>query len=220
MNLYTRIRRRLGRWRRWLLGPDAAPAPEPPKPPELQMVWPPARRLEGLAWTLPEGFELRPYQPGDEAAFFALMDRAGFPGWNLVEFQSWLQKILPGGFVFVVHQATNTLAATAMACHNPTSLHPFGGTLSCVAATPEHQGRGLGYVVTGVITRRLVEAGYTEIYMVTDDWRLPAIKTYFKMGWEPFLYQPGMADRWQAVCAQLNWPYTPEAWRGGLEAAA
>jgi len=212
MNVYLRVRRGLGRLRRWLLGPDRASAPEPPKPPELQMVWPASRPPEELVCTLPPGYALRLYRPGDEIEFFGLMDRAGFKGWNSVEFQNWLQKILPEGFFFVMHEATGKMAATAMACHNPVPLHPFGGTLSCVAADPDHQGKGLGYVVATAVTRRLIEAGYKEIYMVTDDWRLPGIKTYLKMGWVPFLYQEDMAERWRAVCWQLNWPYTPQTW--------
>jgi hypothetical protein len=32
------------------------------------------------------------------------------------------------------------------------------------------------------------------------------------LGYVPFLYLPEMAERWRAICALLDWPYTPEAW--------
>jgi mycothiol synthase len=59
-------------------------------------------------------------------------------------------------------------------------------------------------------TARLIQAGYEEIYLRTDDHRLPAIKTYLKLGWEPFLCAPDMAERWRTVCQQLNWQFSIE----------
>jgi len=180
---------------------------------ELQLVWP-AHRLDQLpASRVAEGYDLRTYRPGDEVEFFGLMDRAGFKGWNPDTFHPWLMRILPDGFFFLVDTCTGTMAATAMACHNPTPLHPFGGTLSCVAADPVHQGRGLGHAVSAAATCRLLRAGYRDIYMETDDWRLAALKTYLKMGWVPFLFEEDMPNRWKAACAKLSWPYTPESWR-------
>ena len=72
-----------------------------------------------------------------------------------------------------------------------------------MTADPEHSGKRLGAVVSAAATRRLVEAGYTDIYLLTDDFRLPAIKTYLSLGWRPVLGEAGMADRWSAVEQQL-----------------
>ena len=44
------------------------------------------------------------------------------------------------------------------------------------------------------------------IYLSTDDWRLPAIKVYLKLGYEPLLYADDMKGRWKAVCGKLGWP--------------
>jgi mycothiol synthase len=200
----------LKRIRRRLLGNKPEPVPVQPAP--LQMVWPLTVSAAEIALTVPAGYVLQVYQPGDEFEFFTLMERTGFKGWTTEIFQDWLQKILPDGFYFIRHQATGKMAATAMGCHNPTPLHPFGASLSCVGADPDYQGLGLGHVVSLAVTRRLVAAGYKAIYLETQDWRLPAVKTYLKIGWVPFLYQPDMPERWQAVCAQLKWPYQPEAW--------
>lgn len=176
------------------------------------MVWPERLLSAPPSVSVSEGYALRIYAPGDDNGFFELMDRAGFPGWNPPILQSWLQKVLPGGFYFAVERNGETLAATAMACHNPSPLHPFGGTLSCVAVAPEHRGRGLGRTVSAAATRRLLNGGYTDIYMETDDWRLPAISIYLKMGWVPFLFQPDMPGRWRAVSEKLAWPYSTDSW--------
>jgi len=161
---------------------------------------------------VPDGYVLRIYRPGDAEGFFRLMARAGYPDWNRIELDKWLQMILPNGFFFLVDESSGTMAATAMAVHNPSPLHPFGGTLSCVATDPDHRGRGLGRVVSAEATGRLLRGGYTDVYMQTDDWRLPAIQIYLRMGWIPFLFQGDMLGRWQTVCQALSWPFTPEEW--------
>ena len=63
-----------------------------------------------------------------------------------------------------------------MALHLPLEYHPCGGELGWVAGDPEHKGSGLGFAVCAAVTRRLLEIGYRNIYLLTDDFRLPAIK--------------------------------------------
>jgi mycothiol synthase len=198
--------------RRVVHGARKEPAP-PPEPSELQLVWPTHLSAMPPPYTVPGAYSLRTYEREDEAEFFALMDRAGFPGWNPQTSHPWSLKILPDGFFFVTENQSGRLAATAMACHNPAPLHPFGATLSCVAVDPAHRGKGLGHTVSAAATGRLLKAGYKDIYMETDDWRLPAIKIYLTMGWVPFLFQEDMPRRWKAVTEELGVPYAPESWR-------
>jgi mycothiol synthase len=110
-----------------------------------------------------------------------------------------LERVLPRGFFLAVHQETGVLAASAMATHCPMPMHPFGGELGWVAGHPGHAGKGLGLVVCAAALRRFLDAGYERIYLKTDDWRLPALKTYLKLGFEPFLFQAGMAERWKKI---------------------
>jgi mycothiol synthase len=180
--------------------------------PQLQMLWP-VRLLDAPpAPMLPAGYVLRTYRPQDEGAYLDLMHGAGFTHFDGEAVARWLDKLLPGGFFLIEHRATGQLAATAMANHNPRPGHPFGGELGWVAGSPAHAGQRLGQAVCAAATARLLDAGYRRIYLLTDDWRLPAIKTYLRLGYVPYLCAPGMAARWQAVCAALEWPYTPEEW--------
>jgi mycothiol synthase len=52
--------------------------------------------------------------------------------------------------------------------------------------------------------RLLVERGYQDIYLLTDDFRLPALKTYLGLGWEPILFSSEMEARWQKIFAALD----------------
>jgi mycothiol synthase len=174
------------------------------------MIWPADRLGARLDPAVPSGYELRPYQPGDEAGFFKVMELAGFGVWTAESLKPWRLKILPDGWFLIVYRATGEIVATTMATHNPTDLHPFGGELGWVAGHPAHAGRGLGLATCTAATARFLRAGYRRIYLSTDDFRLPAIKTYLKLGYVPFpaTDSDDHPARWQAVLEKLNWPQT------------
>ena len=172
----------------------------------LQMLWPNHLLSSPPAVTLPPGYSLRTYQPGDEPAYYKLMALAGFPEWNDAYMTEWIGRILPGSWFMIVQESTGEIVATAMGCHDHSDLHPFGAALGWVAGHPSHSGKGLGAAVSAAVTARLMRAGYSDIHLHTEDDRLAAIKIYLKLGYVPLLYTPGMQDRWQSVYRNLNWP--------------
>jgi mycothiol synthase len=109
--------------------------------------------------------------------------------------------------------ASGKIVASAMGIHDPADPNPGGSELGWVAGDPAHAGRGLGRAVCAAVTKRLIESGYRDIYLLTDDWRIPALKLYLKMGYIPLLFTPEMAERWHLICVNLGWPYTPEEWQ-------
>ena len=179
---------------------------------QLKMIWPADLLNSPPAVHVPNGYTLRTYKPGDEEGFYAVMDLAGFRGWNEEVLRPWFAHILPDGWFLIVHRATAKIVATAMATHRPQDIHPFAGELGWVAGHPDHTGKGLGMAVCASVVRRLLQSRYKNIYLNTDDWRLPALSIYLRLGWVPLLYLPDMQQRWRNVCAQLNWPFTPQKW--------
>jgi mycothiol synthase len=181
--------------------------------PQLQMVWP--YRLLALppAVQPPPGYAVRTYRRGDEPCFFQVMEQAGWPGWDYEKLQPRIAKIPPGAWFMAIHEESSRIVATAMAVHSHTEQHPFGAALGWVAGDPAHAGKGLGGLVCAAATRRLIEARCRNIHLYTEDRRLPALKTYLKVGYEPLLDLPEMPERWRAVCEQLRWPFTPGAWQ-------
>ncbi len=179
----------------------ATPAPE-----QLRMLWPTDRLHLPPKVTIHLDYELRTYRPGgeDEAGWYRLMELAGFGVWDEERLAPLYARILPGGWFFAVHRETGALAAAAMACHEPRPLHPFGGALNWVCGDPAHRGKGLGMAVCAAATARLLAAGYENIYLLTDDFRLPAISVYLRLGYQPFLFAPDMAERWRAVYGALG----------------
>lgn len=179
---------------------------------QLHMLWPTEQLKSPPPVNVAAGYTLRTYRPEDAEGMIALMHLAGFDGWSKESLQGTLKIILPDGLFFTVHQATGALTATAMATHNPLDIHPFGGELGWVAGDPQHAGKGLGTAVCAAVTERFLRAGYSRIYIRTDDWRLPAIKIYLKLGYLPFLFQSDMEQRWSSVCKELSWPFSPNDW--------
>lgn len=204
---------------------DARNHPRSLPPRQLQMIWP-ARRLDDPPRAAPpEGYTLRAFQPGDEQGeahgFYELMDLAGFGSWDETSITPWLRRILPGGWLCAIHTASGRVAASALALHDASHEHPYGGELGWVAAHPAQRGRGLGGLVSAAVTARLLQAGYRDVHLYTEDYRPAAIRTYLKLGYVPFWSrygapdggdEPQMLDRWRALCARLDWPFAPEAW--------
>jgi mycothiol synthase len=170
------------------------------------MVYPPHRFSSLPEPPIPDGYRLRNLRAGEEEKYLALMRRVGFAEhWTVADVQRFMRNVLPGGFFVVEHIATGDLVATAMANHSPNEQHPNGGVLDWVAVDPAHQGQGLGKVVTAAVVRLLIQRGYQQIYLLTDDWRLPAIAIYLSLGWEPYIYNQEM----QAAMGQSASADTP-----------
>lgn len=172
---------------------------------QLRMVYLPRQRQK--AWrrpALPRGYQLRTYRAGDEAQYIQLMRRAGYSGWNRQNIKALLPRALPQGIFFVVQRSSASLVASACAIHSPLEDLAFAGELGWLACDPRHRGRGLGAIVCAAVVKRLRDAGYTNIHLLTDDDRLPAIKIYLQQGWQPCLGTSAMAARWKAVRQQLN----------------
>jgi predicted dehydrogenase/GNAT superfamily N-acetyltransferase len=175
---------------------------------QLHMVLPPERFGSLGQVRLPEGYRLRQYRDEDLPAFIAVMEKAGFAGWTPQRVEQTRHGILPDGFFLVEHSPTGAVVATAEARHGSTEQHPGGAELGWVAADPAHKGKGLGLAVSLAATALMVQRGYRRVYLKTDDFRLPAIAVYLKLGYQPLMYAADMEGRWQSIMAKLS-PRTP-----------
>ncbi len=179
---------------------------------QLQMMWPKHLLNAPPIIQLPPGYKLRTYQQGDEPRFYEIMALVGWAGWNDEKLKPWLAKVLPNGWFMIVQAKSDKIVGTAMCLHNYKEMNPFQGELGWLAGDPKHGGKGLGMVASAAVTKRFIDAGYRNIRLYSEDYRLPALKTYLKVGYVPFLYETGMEQRWQVICEQLKWPFLPETW--------
>ena len=186
--------------------PDSRRFGEAPRPPQLRMEWPERLLDSPPSPKLPPGYRLRCATEADAGGFIELMAKAGFSGWDAERLAGQRAKVVPDGHFVIEHQASGRLVATAMAQHAGRPDQPYWAEMGWVAADPAHKGKGLGLAVCAAVTARLLRAGYRRIHLLTDDWRLPALKTYLKLGYEPVLTGEGMAERWRKLGEALGWP--------------
>ncbi|MBV7337138.1 GNAT family N-acetyltransferase [Chloroflexi bacterium TSY] len=180
--------------------------------PQLRMVWPNHFLNQPPSVYLPEGYSIRTFRPVDKEQFYTLMRLVGFPIDNDEQFKLAYSKLIPNRWFMILDDLLNTIVATAMCLHNYKDLAPPWGTVGWLACDPEHQGKGLGYSISAAVTGRFIESGYTNIELYTEYYRLPALKTYLKLGYTPHLYSDEVSEIWTDVCKQVNWPYTPDEW--------
>ncbi len=182
----------------WLISADLPPRPQ------LRMFLDADAIAKSTPPAAPEGFVLRTFRPGDEEAYIALMHEAGFEQWD----RPLLQKLFPGalerGIFLLEEKSTGRLAATAMANGVRTDAGVLEGELGWVGAGRAFRGRHFGSVVCGAVQFRFKEAGIARAVLRTDDFRLPAVKTYRALGWRPVIDSPEMRKRWEIVCKKLG----------------
>jgi ribosomal protein S18 acetylase RimI-like enzyme len=79
------------------------------------------------------------------------------------------------------------------------------GYLHMVASKPEFRGLGLGNLMSRIAVSVLKKEGMRNAYLTTDDWRIPAIKTYLKAGFSPDLTsEEDFPSRWEKIYAIIN----------------
>ena len=74
------------------------------------------------------------------------------------------------------------------------------GYIHMVACKPDFRGRGIGRLLNDIALYTLKNEGMETAYLTTDDWRIPAIKSYLKAGFKPDLEtEPDYVERWQKI---------------------
>lgn len=159
-------------------------------------------------YSVPEGFFIREATENDGADWCRCCLN-GVLGVHECSFDVFKEKMLDDSTVsvdniFMICDSNGTVAGTATA-RRPTENHYEGiGILHMVAVADEYKGKGLAGPVCEAAVNRVKSMGYRGCYLSTDDFRLPAIKTYLKLSFIPIITDDEMRARWEKVLAQLN----------------
>lgn len=174
--------------------------PEPEQP-QLRMKRMGFDELPPLAW--PDGFTLRHNVPRAEAEapWLRLIGRAfeeDLPP------EAFVKRMLEhDGFqndrLYFVQAPDGTLCATVAALGVGDE-----GYVHYVAVDPDYQGRRLGYAVSLLALHRFRDRGLRAATLMTDDFRTPALRTYWRLGFRPWMTDPSHPARWEKVQAELG----------------
>ncbi|MDQ4100031.1 MAG: GNAT family N-acetyltransferase [Chloroflexota bacterium] len=87
-------------------------------------------------------------------------------------------------------------------------LYPGSGYVHWVGTHPDHERRGLGLALMSRLLQDFRERDYRDAVLETDDFRLPAIKTYLRCGFLPVYDVSGEdhRNRWAAIFPRIFLP--------------
>lgn len=80
-------------------------------------------------------------------------------------------------------------------------LYPGSGYVHWVGTHPDHTRRGLAMALMARLLQDFRERGYRDAVLETDDFRIPALKTYLRCGFLPVYIVKGEdhRSRWAAI---------------------
>lgn len=193
-----------------------APGTPRPKTPSIQMIRAPLDDLPPLGpllADLPAGYGFRTYRPGDEAGWATLMNTGEMDPWDEARVREKLTGCPPpqfdpdGLFMLTYRERPETPEQTVgSACawlRDPAERET--GILHMVCVLPEHRGAGHSLLVCLAVLHRFRERGYARVVLNTGDWRLGAVKTYLKLGFQPLYRLPSHPEQWRTVVRALKW---------------
>lgn len=157
-------------------------------------------------YELPAGFTLRPYQPGDEAAWLSIhlaADKHNIITADTYSEQFGAEAKTLAERQFYLCDGAGQAIGTATAWFN-TYRGQEHGRVHWVAIVPAMQGRGLAKPLLTTICNRMRELGHQRAYLTTESVRLPAINLYLGYGFVPDIHTEQEAQAWQSIGRELS----------------
>jgi hypothetical protein len=112
--------------------------------------------------------------------------------------------------------ARRALSTTLLAAG---AISPRGARRGTSSSTRPIADRVLGYALVAAVVERFCAAGYEHLWLGVQGWRLPAIRSYLRAGYRPFLHAPNpdaLATRWMSIFATLGLPGDIATWPRSL----
>ena len=174
-------------------------------PRQLRMVRPSLENLPELE--LPAGYGMRTYLEGDEAHWARIISDS-FGGRERTA-QDTRNEItgrdvfLSDGFYFATYRGLPV--GTACAWRQSVDEKEVG-YVHMVGVVAEHTGHKLGKWVSLAVLHYFRDNGFISAMLDTDDFRIPAVKTYLNLGFIPVYVEEGQSERWQDLFEKLKLP--------------
>lgn len=153
-----------------------------------------------------EGYRIRTYQKGDEEGWMELLNANGQLGtWDREKIQRELdgELVKEAQFFAVCGEQIVATAGVYGRSWNGADAWEVGW----VATHPDHLGRNLGGQVTAAAVEAALQQLPRPIFLRTDDFRIPALKVYLRLGFVPDYQHSSYAGRWSEIFTALGTQY-------------
>ena len=159
---------------------------------------------------IPDNYKLRTYQEGDDAHWAEIIN-SSFGGNRTVK-DTYSQIIdcpqfSPDGLFFITQD--DQPIGTACAWKRDTNETEIG-YLHMVGVKPDHSGRRLGKWVSLAVIHYFCEHSFKCVILETDDFRIPAVKTYLNLSFVPLFVDTDHSKRWDNLFKKLKLPVLPD----------
>ena len=154
---------------------------------------------------LPHGYRIRPIAVEEGYLWEQVMDQS-YGNYEAGTFQ----KIMMENYDYDPERVRMMFDENGRPCATATSWrqhHRWGpgiGYVLFVGVAKSYQGRGLGSQITLHVLQDFVKHGFHSAILETDDYRLPALKTYLNLGFLPRIVHPQQYEQWSAIFTALS----------------
>jgi len=104
------------------------------------------------------------------------------------------------GLVFFIDCGDESAASITVIPHDDISE----GYIHMVACKKKYQGKGLGGLMNTVAVRAMMQRGLKTAYLTTDDFRIPAIRSYLRAGFCPDIIDESHRERWNSIMKTID----------------
>lgn len=170
--------------------------------PQLELY---RKDLEGLPEiSLPEGYSLRHYQPGDEEFWGRIMSKAFSSFWTSARFKVYMKPhfgFQPERIIFLCYNHVPVGSASA---YQWPGIPRDRGYIHMLGVLENHCGQGFGHALALACLHRFREEGFRDAMLQTESFRLPAIKHYLRLGFKPVLVTEEQRGTWEEVLVGIG----------------
>ena len=135
---------------------------------------------------MPSGYTLHRINPEQAVELGDLLTLAFDETWDAERTNKELLQAPDVHAVYGVMQQGKMVATASSQIRAHRSL--TSGYVHWVGTHPDYRGKRLAYALVAKVLQDFVERGYEDAYLETQPFRLPAIKTYLRLGFIP-VYQ-------------------------------
>lgn len=152
--------------------------------------------------TLPVGMTLRAADAADSSAIAALLAEAFEEEWDEARVGRELLDAADVAITWVIIGIKGILAVASERLMPET--YPDAGYVHYVGVAKRARGLGLGAIVTAQCMTGFAERGLSTAVLETDDFRIPAVITYLRLGYVPTYRNPAEQKAWSQLFPTLQ----------------
>ena len=154
--------------------------------------------------SLPEGFRFKPSAAGREQDYLRVMRR------TLAEDagEKWFRETFSGdpeydpANLFIVCRGDDPVAAAA--AWQREWKNEKAGLVHMMGVDPSCRRLGLGRALVLRVLHRSRERGFRRVFLLTEDFRIPALSLYLTLGFRPEFLHWTHRMRWKKVIRRVN----------------